>query len=56
MTRRAVYSLKDLEKVLGLGVRTLREYVKGGRLQATKIGRSYYVTESSFKTFIGEKE
>ena len=53
---RAVYSLKDLAKEMGIGVRTLREYIKQGKLQAEKIGRSYFVNESSFKRFIGERE
>jgi len=48
------YRLPDLQKELGIGVRTLREYIKKKELKAKKIGRTYYVTESAFKSFMGD--
>jgi excisionase family DNA binding protein len=48
----SVYDLKDLSKKLKISIRTLREYVKAGRLKAKKIGRAYYVTEQSLMTFL----
>ncbi len=47
-----VYNLKDLEKRLKVSIRTLREYVKRGELRASKIGRSYYVTDPSLMAFV----
>jgi excisionase family DNA binding protein len=47
-----IYTLEDLEKKLKIGVRTLREYIKRGELEASKIGRAYYVTEPKLMAFI----
>jgi excisionase family DNA binding protein len=47
-----VYDLRDLSKKLKISVRTLREYVKAGKLKAKKIGRAYYVTESNLMDFL----
>jgi excisionase family DNA binding protein len=48
----SIYTLGDLEKKLKIGVRTLREYIKKGDLEASKIGRAYYVTEPKVMAFI----
>ena len=47
-----IYDLKDLEWKLKISTRTLREYIKKGDLEASKIGRSYYVTEPKLMAFI----
>jgi excisionase family DNA binding protein len=47
-----IYDLKDLSKKLKISIRTLREYVKAGKLKAKKIGRAYYVTEQSLMAFL----
>ena len=47
-----VYDLKDLSRKLKISVRTLREYIKSGKLKAKKIGKAYYVTEPSLMTFL----
>jgi len=47
-----VYDLKALSVKLNIGIRTLREYVKNGKLKAKKIGRSYYVTEPNLMDFL----
>lgn len=51
-----VYDLKALSKKLGVSVRTLRKYIREGDLMASKIGRAYYVTESSLMLFLDLKE
>jgi excisionase family DNA binding protein len=48
-----IYDLKDLSKKLKISVRTLRKYVKSGRLKAKKVGRAYYVTEPNLMAFLG---
>ncbi len=48
----AVYDLRDLSKKLKISVRTLREYVKAGKLKAKKVGRAYYVTEPNLMDFL----
>ena len=47
-----VYDLKDLSKKLKISIRTLRKYVKNGKLKAKKIGKAYYVTEPNLMAFL----
>lgn len=49
---RKVYDLKDVEKELKIGRRTLREYCKEGKLKARKVGRTYLVTERALMNFV----
>lgn len=52
----AVYSLTELEPVLGVTHRTLLQYVKDGKLKAVKIGGKWKVSEDNLKAFInGDK-
>jgi len=44
--------LKNLSKKLKISVRTLRKYIKEGRLKAIKIGKSYFVTEPNLLKFL----
>ncbi len=53
MNETQIYNLKDLSKKLKISVRTLRKYVKSGKLEAKKIGKAYFVTEVSLMTFLG---
>jgi predicted site-specific integrase-resolvase len=50
-----VYDLKALSDKLNISIRTLREYIKRGDLEARKIGRAYYVTEPNLLAFLGPK-
>ncbi len=50
-----VYDLKALSKKLGIGIRTLREYIKRGELRAKKIGKAYYITEPNLMAFLEPK-
>jgi len=47
-----VYDLKDLSKKLKISIRTLRVYVKSGKLKAKKVGKAYYVTEPNLMAFL----
>lgn len=47
-----LYTLTELEDVLGVTHRTLLSYVKGKRLKAVKIGGKWKVTEENLKRFI----
>ncbi|MGD9333940.1 MAG: helix-turn-helix domain-containing protein [Desulfobacterales bacterium] len=38
------YNLKNLSQKLKISVKTLREYIKTGKLKAKKMGKAYYVT------------
>ncbi len=39
--------LTELPQKLHLRKRTLREYIRKGRLQASKLGRTYYITQKA---------
>lgn len=47
-----VYTLTELEPILGVTHRTLLTYVKDGKLKAVKIGGKYKVSEENLKKFI----
>lgn len=49
------YTLKEIEDVLQVSNRTLREYIKTGKLKAVKIGGKYVVSESNYNDFISGK-
>ena len=47
-----VYDLKELSQMVNLSIRTLREYVKSGKLKVKKIGRAYYVNQTNLSAFL----
>lgn len=48
-----MYSLEQIAERLGLNVRTVRGYVRSGRLKAVRIGKQYRVTREDLETFTG---
>jgi len=51
-----LYLLPELATVLGTDIRTLRVYIKSGRLKASKIGRNYVITEQDLLEFINNNK
>lgn len=49
----AVYSAEQVADILGLHVRTVRGYVRDGRLPAVRVGKQYRITESDLRAFTG---
>jgi excisionase family DNA binding protein len=47
------YSLEDVADRLGLHVRTVRNYVRDGRLGAVRIGKQYRVSEADLRALTG---
>ena len=47
-----IFDLKALGQEMNLSVRTLRRYVREKGLEATLVGRSYYVTEEDLLRFL----
>lgn len=47
------YSLDDVADRLGLHVRTVRNYVREGRLSAVRIGKQYRVSEADLRALTG---
>ena len=51
-----VYSLTELEPVLGVTHRTLQSYIKGGRLKGVKIGGKWKVSEENLRKFLNGEQ
>ncbi|MFE2151141.1 helix-turn-helix domain-containing protein [Streptomyces lavendulae] len=47
------YSVEQVADLLGLHVRTVRGYVREGRLKATLVGRQYRITHEDLEAFTG---
>jgi excisionase family DNA binding protein len=47
-----VYTLEEVGRFVGVGVRTVREHVKRGKLKAAKIGRAYRVTPERLQEYL----
>ncbi|WP_036438551.1 helix-turn-helix domain-containing protein [Mycobacterium sp. URHB0044] len=48
-----LYSAEEVAEVLGLHVRTVRGYVRDGRLPAVRIGKQYRIAEQDLREFTG---
>src|ERR1700726_2852424 len=48
-----LYSLEQVAERLGLHVRTVRGYVRSGRLKAVRIGKQYRVTREDLEALTG---
>jgi excisionase family DNA binding protein len=53
ITEARLYSLEQVAERLGLQVRTVRSYVRSGRLKAIRIGKQYRVTRESLEALAG---
>ncbi|MEU5213146.1 helix-turn-helix domain-containing protein [Streptomyces sp. NPDC020742] len=47
------YSVEQVAEQLGLHVRTIRSYVRDGRLAAVRIGKQYRITQEDLEAFTG---
>ncbi|MEU7903983.1 helix-turn-helix domain-containing protein [Actinoplanes sp. NPDC049118] len=52
--RSDLYSVEQVAELLGLHVRTVRNYVRDGRLKAVKIGKQYRITQADLAALTGE--
>jgi excisionase family DNA binding protein len=50
-----LYSLDQVAEQLGLHVRTVRGYVRSGRLKAVRIGKQYRVAREDLESMMGTK-
>ncbi|ANW65625.1 hypothetical protein BCA37_20500 [Mycobacterium sp. djl-10] len=48
-----MYSPDEVADLLGLHVRTVRHYVRDGRLPAVRIGKRYRISEADLRAFTG---
>jgi excisionase family DNA binding protein len=50
-----MYSTEEVADLLGLHVRTVRGYVRDGRLPATRIGKQYRIARDDLDAFTGTR-
>ena len=55
MIKTRLFSLEEIALQLGLNVRTVRAYVRSGRLKATRIGKQYRVTSEDLEAMTGSR-
>jgi excisionase family DNA binding protein len=48
-----LYSVDQVADLLGLHVKTVRNYVREGRLKAVRIGKQYRISRDDLETFTG---
>ncbi|MET7752019.1 helix-turn-helix domain-containing protein [Micromonospora sp. NPDC005367] len=48
-----MYSVEQVAELLGLHVRTVRGYIRAGRLRATRIGKQYRIARADLDTLTG---
>lgn len=53
---RELYSVGEVAERLGLHVRTVRNYVRDGRLKAVRIGKQYRISRADFEALTGLPE
>jgi excisionase family DNA binding protein len=51
-----LYSVEQVAERLGLQVRTVRAYIRGGRLKAVRIGKQYRITRGDLEALTGQPE
>jgi excisionase family DNA binding protein len=50
-----LYSVEEVAAQLGLHVRTVRNYVRDGRLKAVRIGKQYRIARENLETLTGHR-
>ena len=48
------FTIKEIAEILRLNVVTIYDFVKTGRLQAAKFGKTYRVSDENLKEFINQ--
>jgi excisionase family DNA binding protein len=51
-----IYNLKEVVNLLGLNIQTIRQFIKEGRLKASKVGTHYMVTDEAIKEFLKDTQ
>ena len=49
------YSVEDISNYLDMHPKTVQRYIREGKIKASKIGKSWRVTEQDFREFTGDK-
>ena len=49
------YTVSDIAQHLGVTERTIREYIKSGKIKAVKVGNKYIISEDNYRDFVNGK-
>ena len=52
MSEIKLYTLKEVAEILKVTKQTIYNYIKSGRIKATKYGKEYRITEKDLNTLI----
>ena len=52
--RKKLYSVDDISEYLDMHPKTVQRYIREGKIKASKIGKSWKVTEEDFREFTGD--
>ena len=48
-----LYTIERVATLLGLHIKTVRGYVRDGKLKATRVGKAYRISRSDLEAFVG---
>lgn len=51
-----LYEVEELAEILGVGLPTIRKYLREGRLKGTKPAKRWYVSEEALKDYFQPEE
>lgn len=51
-----LYEVEELAEILGVGLPTIRKYLREGRLKGTKPAKRWYVSEDNLKDYFQPEE
>ncbi len=46
------YTVEEVAKQLDISPRTVREYIRKGKLKAVKVGNKYIISEDNYRHFV----
>lgn len=51
-----VYTVEEVANSLDMNSRTIREYIRNGQLNASRIGRKYIINQDDYKAFVSSDQ
>ncbi len=51
-SEKELYSVKELERILPITPLTIREYIRKGKIEGSKIGKNWYVKKQDLEAFL----
>lgn len=51
-----VYTTEEVSKMIDVSERTIRNYIKAGKIKAVKVGNKYIISEDNYMKFINGED